>query len=95
MVDNRKHEQGTHFFKRDADSFVENTPKLICPICLSKSLEFQWKNTSLGVHIPWWKLELRYVDYFDIIRIGIYLYNMLLFTSVRNFQFWSFGLDKV
>ena len=28
-------------------------------------------------------------------QTGIYLYNMLLFTSVRNFQFWSFGLDKV
>ena len=35
------------------------------------------------------------VDSFDIICIGIYLYNMPLFTSVRNFQFWAVGLDEV
>ena len=46
----------------DADSMTENTPKVMCPICLPKlkSLEFQWKKASLGVRSPWlWVLKIR------------------------------------
>ena len=61
-MNNGKHGQGTHCTKMDADSMTENTPKIICPICLPKlkSLEFQWKKASLGVRSPWlWVLKIR------------------------------------
>ena len=64
-LNNGKHGQGTHSTKMCADNSAKNTqnsPKLICPICLSKpkSLGFQWKKASLGVHSPCYQLSRQY-----------------------------------
>ena len=88
-MNNGKYGQGTRCTKIGADSLVKNTPnapKFICPICLlkPKSLGFQWKNASLGVHSPCFDMYVQKytalkLDWFSIFFPG---YSYILFFLV-------------